>query len=52
MTKDSALYIRIDQTIKDKLNEICKREHRTQSEQISYWIENYKLEKERTNGTE
>lgn len=46
MAKDSALYIRIDQTIKDKLNEICKREHRTQSEQISYWIENYKLNTE------
>ena len=46
MAKDHDIYIRVEKDIKEKLKEICKKEHRTQSDQISYWIENYKLNTE------
>jgi predicted DNA-binding protein len=41
-TKDTYIHIRVSQEIKDKLNKICKDEHRSQSEQIAYWIESHK----------
>ncbi|HZK71095.1 MAG TPA: ribbon-helix-helix protein, CopG family [Clostridia bacterium] len=40
--KDTYIHIRVTQELKDKLNEICKDEHRSQSEQIAYMVEHYK----------
>lgn len=44
MAKKEAISVRVSFDTKEKLLAICEQEHRTQSEQISYWIENYKLE--------
>lgn len=46
MVKTTNINIRVTQETKDRLQEICDKEHRTQAEQISYWIENYKEKKE------
>lgn len=40
--KDTRIHVRINQEIKDKLVKICEEEHRSQSEQIAYWILNHK----------
>lgn len=47
--KSDHLNMRISPEFKEKLNLICQQEHRTQSAQIEYWIENYKLEDEKEN---
>lgn len=46
MAKSANINVRVDQAVKDRLQEICEKEHRTQAEQIAYWIENYKSDKE------
>lgn len=44
--KPSNINIRIADDLKEKFLKICEKERRSQTEQIAYWIENYKLEKE------
>ena len=42
MAKKEAISVRVSEEIKAKFLSICEKEHRTQPEQIAYWIENYK----------
>ena len=44
--KSDNLHIRIDPAMKEKLNQICQQEHRTQSAQVEYWISQFKLKEE------
>lgn len=44
--KPSNINVRVSDDIKEKFLQICEKERRSQSEQIAYWIDNYKLEKE------
>lgn len=39
MKKTTFIDIRVTPETKDQLNAICKSEHRSQSEQITYWID-------------
>lgn len=41
MNKEANINIRVDQESKEKFLEICRKEHRSQSEQIIYWIEQH-----------
>ena len=41
--KSAHLNIRINPELKEKFNQICEQEHRSQAQQIEYWIENYKF---------
>jgi len=41
--KSDHIHIRINSTLKEKFNQICEQEHRSQAQQIEYWIENYKF---------
>ena len=45
--KSDHLNMRINPEIKERLNLICQQEHRSQAEQIEYWIENYKFKDEK-----
>ena len=42
MNKEANINVRVDQESKERFLAICQKEHRSQSEQIIYWIENYK----------
>ena len=44
--KSDNLHIRIDPIMKEKLNQICQQEHRTQSAQVEYWVSQFKLKEE------
>jgi len=47
MAKKEAISVRVSEEIKAKFIAICEKEHRTQPEQIAYWVENYKRDNEK-----
>jgi len=47
--KSDHVAIRIKPELKEKLIKIAELEPRSQSQQIEYWIDNYKLKEEKAN---
>jgi len=50
--KTSKINIRISDDLKERFLKICEKERRSQTEQIAYWIENYKLENKEKEGSD